>query len=314
MPASNVNWSPPLTRLNPWYPGQFGVPGTDSTTGLRLDTNGTVFYVDPNAVGVSDGRDGTDPTEPLATVAAALAKCSAYKNDVIVVAPNAYWTYGNMAESRITPIRETVTVSTPGVRLVGLMPSATLGVPWVPSANNDTLITVSALDVTVEGFNFWTDTYTGVTGISATWDGTTTFGENLNVRHCFFYDIAYGISLDYAWNNYIEHCSFQDITTAAIHSLDAADFCTIRNNQFEGCTAAIDLEDTDSCFIAHNYIRGAAAGVNNFIDLTGGGSNLVVDNWLACSIVQYDTTCSDATSGSWCNNHCTDGAPVAPPT
>ena len=45
MPSANVRWGTPLTRLNPWYPGQFGVPGTDSETGLRLDSNGTVFYV-----------------------------------------------------------------------------------------------------------------------------------------------------------------------------------------------------------------------------------------------------------------------------
>jgi len=29
MPGANVQWGAVLTRLNPWYPGQMGVPGTD---------------------------------------------------------------------------------------------------------------------------------------------------------------------------------------------------------------------------------------------------------------------------------------------
>ena len=79
MPATNVNWPTPLTRLNPWYPGQMGVPGTDNETGLRLNSTGAIFYVDPNYPGVSDLRDGTNPTNPLQTVEAALTKCEAYR-------------------------------------------------------------------------------------------------------------------------------------------------------------------------------------------------------------------------------------------
>ena len=97
MPSSNVPWAPMLTRLNPWYPGQPGVPGTDSDTGLRLDSNGIILYVDPNHVDNNDGRDGTNPTAPLSTVAKALTLCRAYRNDTIVVAPNAYWQHSNIA-------------------------------------------------------------------------------------------------------------------------------------------------------------------------------------------------------------------------
>ena len=155
MAAFNVPWSAPLTRLNPWYPGQFGVPGTDSETGLRLNTEAAIFWVDPNAVDANDQRDGTNPTAPLQTVAAALTKCEAYRGDTIAVMHNGYWTYGDTTASHVTPIQESVTVDVPGVRIVGIAPSATLGVPWVPAANNTTLITISALDVMIEGFCFW---------------------------------------------------------------------------------------------------------------------------------------------------------------
>lgn len=79
MPLQPVNADPrPLTRLNPWYPGQMGVPGAWTDTGVRTHPTGTVFYVDPNYPGASDQRDGTDPTDPLATIAAAVSKCEAY--------------------------------------------------------------------------------------------------------------------------------------------------------------------------------------------------------------------------------------------
>jgi len=295
-----------------------GVPGTDNTTGLRLDSNGAIFYVDPNHADANDNKDGTDPTSPMATVGAALAKCSAYNNDTIIVAPSSFWTYSNTALGRATPISETVTVSVPGVRIIGLMQSSSLGVPWVPTANNDVLITVNAMDVIIEGFNFWDSGYTGVAAIYTDWDGPP-YGENTTVRNCFFYDLAYGIRMDYSWNNHICDNWFQGITTAAINSVDThgdPDYCTIENNQFIDCAAAIDLEDTSWCVIHGNRIYEDPTGTANYIDLTGGGNNLVSDNWLGCTLLQYTGpggTCDDATSGQWINNHCLDGDTVSVP-
>ena len=316
MPSANVPWSPLLTRLNPWMPGQFGVPGTDNTTGLRLDTNGVIFYVDPNAAGVSDQRDGTDPEGPLATVTRALTLCRAFRNDTIIVAPSSYWTYGDVAVGRATPVREEVIVSTPGVRIVGLMPSSSLGVPWLVTQNSGIAITINAMDVLVEGFNFWEDTYTTPTAIFIEWDGPP-YGENAVIRNCFFADgLAYGIQTDFSWNNYIHNNTFQDIGIAAINTIDAegaTGYLFIYHNRFNNNTAAIDLEAVDNCMIYHNLIFGAAGGTNNFIDLTGGAANLVANNYLACTIAQYDVTCSDATSGAWVQNYCTDGPTVAAP-
>lgn len=320
MPATNVPWSPPLTRLNPWYPGQPGVPGTDNETGLRLDTNGAIFYVDPNAVGVSDARDGTNPIEPLQTVTAALTHCQAYRNDVIVVAPNAYWRWADTTVGRATPISEEVTVSVPGVRIVGLYPSSSTGVPWTPTQNSGVCITVNAMDVLIEGFAFRGNPYTNGIAILAQWDGATSYGDNLTVRHCHFYtDLDYGIQLDDSWYADIHDNYFNGVDIAHIHSLDVlgdADFAFIHDNVFMVDTgAAIDLEDTDNCSIYRNLIYGDGTGTNNFIDLTGGADNIVADNWLACTLAagQYNTTCSDAGSGAWIRNHCIDGETGAAP-
>jgi hypothetical protein len=319
MPSSNVPWSPPLQRLNPWYPGQIGVSGAWTDTGLRLDTNGTVFYVDPNAVGVSDQRDGTDPTEPLQTVAAALTKCEAYKGDVIAVMANSFWTYAARV-NRVTPIYEEVTVTTPGVRIMGLFPSSSMGVPWMPVNDNGVCITVHAMDVLIEGFTFWDSMgVTAPVGIRAEWGGGV-YGENLTVRNCWFGEgLDYGIQLDWSWNNQIHDNIFQNVAVAAIYSIDVLgdpDYATIRDNLFMNNGNAIDLEDVDHCAIYRNAIFGDDGGTDNFIDLTGGSNNLVFDNWLGCTLAagQYNATCSDATSGMWIRNHCIDGETGAPPT
>lgn len=337
MPATNVNWPVPLTRFPTLWPGQMGVPGTDNDRGERMHCTGEVFYVDPNFPGASDQRDGTSPTDPLLTVDAAIGKCQAYRGDVVVVMFNSYWTYGNTAVGYATPIQETATLDVPGVRLVGVA-SGCLGVPWVGTANNDTLITVTAIDCTIEGFNFWDPTYTGVTAIECAWNGPP-YGENLTVKHCYFYDLGVGVSLDYSWNCVIEDCRFDSISTTAIDNPGVygdPDYLVVRNCQFHGNTVDIGLDDTDECLIEgnrffdvtaaismaggnnnqikDNVIQGAGAGVNNMINLTGGGSNMVGGNYLSCTIAQYDTTCSDATSGSWGGNECENGPTTAAPT
>ena len=340
MPATNVKWPVPLIRFPTLWPGQMGVPGTDNDRGERAHCTGEVFYVDPNFPGVSDQRDGTSPTDPLATVAAALTHCEPYRGDVIAVMHNGFWTYGDMTSSNITPIAETVVVDVPGVRIVGVAPSGSLGVPWTPTANSDTCITVDALDVLIEGFCFWNPgAYITTTGILSRWDSPTYYGENTTIRNCFFYGMAYGIQMDYSWNNFVEGNIFQGCTTAAIHNPSVygePDYLTIRNNVFTANAADINLPDCDNQLIEGNRfmdvtaaiviltgedntihgntIQALPAGVNVGINLTGGASNLVSDNYFSCTIAEYDTFNSDATSGSWVNNHCTNGNPAAPPT
>jgi hypothetical protein len=342
-----------------------GVPGVSTETGLRTDTNGTIFYVDPNAVGVSDLRDGTDPNEPLATVAAALTHCEAYKNDVIVVASSSYWTHADTSVGRATPVYEEVTVTTPGVRIVGLFPSSSLGVPWQPVTDTGVCITVHAMDVLIEGFCFWDNLGLATpAGILAEWDTPTIYGDNLTVRNCFFYDLEFGIQLDYSYHSYIVDNTFHGISDTAIDNLSVEgdpDYLTVRRNDFRACTMAMDLATTnymhiednvlndcatgimitggggvviqdnkihttastgvvaisgvgaDECVIHNNVITGDPTGTNNLINLTGGTGNVVSDNWLSCTITQYDVTCSDTTSGSWVRNHCIDAETGANP-
>lgn len=340
MPASNVLWGTPLVRVPPVYPGQFGVPGTDADRGLRLDSNGKILWVDPNHVDANDNRDGTNPESPLRTVTAALTKCRPYAGDVIAVAFNSQWTYADTTVGRALPILEAIVVTTPGVRLVGLAPSASLGVPWVPTANNAVCITVRAMDVLIEGFCFWTAIYTGTTGILTEWNGGGNYyGENLIVRHNYFEGLAYGVQLDYAWNCRIESNRFENVTVQAIHNpstygepnrltvrdnefihnagainLPDCDYELIENNVFLDNTVAIAIVDGNDNVIHGNRIHGNPAGAGNFINIGTDATSLVSDNWLGCTLAQYTGgTCVGGAGGPWVRNHCIDGETILDP-
>ncbi len=95
----------PNVRLQPFYPGQMGVPGSDAPLGLRWTSMGYVLYVDTDHPDASDNNDGWDPNAPLATIqqavdnlytiqarvaAAGTPHEPAATNSVIVVAPGTY--------------------------------------------------------------------------------------------------------------------------------------------------------------------------------------------------------------------------------
>lgn len=75
----------PLTRLTPFYPGQFGVLGSDAPLGIRTMPYGKVFYVHNSHPLASDRNDGTNPDGPLSTITQALAQCTANQDDFIIV-------------------------------------------------------------------------------------------------------------------------------------------------------------------------------------------------------------------------------------
>lgn len=320
MPSANVSWPVPLQRLTPWYPGQPGVPGTDSDRGLRLDSNGKIIYVDRNHVDAHDQRDGTNPDSPMATVQAAVNKCREYMNDTVVVMHNSYWYDTQAAYSRQLPVAEDVIVTTPGIRIVGLAPPSTLGVPWIPGTTGGTCLTIHAFDVIVEGFNFMDIAFNNATAIYAEWNGTTRLGDALTVRHCYFNTfLDYGVRLDFSYHSDIHHNYFHAVDVIAVEDvaagLDDSDFCRIHENFFNYCAVAIRMLAVTGCHIHHNTIMGDPTGTDNYIDLTGGVTNSVHHNVLNCSLgAQFNLTCSSAGSGAWVQNYLLNGPNLAPPT
>lgn len=329
MPGANVNWPVPLVRLNPWFPGQFGVPGTDNTTGLRLSCTGKILYVDPNFPGTSDQRDGTDPTSPLTTIQAAVDMTTDYAGDVIVVMQNPVWQYAAVSAS--TPIAEEVTLDKAGVRLVGLSPGG-IGVPWYPTQDNGVCLTVTGIDCLVEGFAFSAGLYTGVTGIYAEWDGVTMFADNLVVRNCVFDDtIDNGIQLEYSWFCEVHHNWFVECDVYGVYVDPAGSgiaYCEIHDNWLHDVgTSALSLEGATNCKIHHNNFynstaMAAGAAPDAYITTDGGATNLVDHNTMACDAGPGNGDYNDTNSPSgavpeldaWIENYLPGGPTTGAPT
>lgn len=336
MPSANVIWPNPLTRLNPWYPGQMGVPGTWSETGLRQHSTGVIFWVDPNCPFAEDQQDGTDPGHPLATIARALALCQPYRGDTIAVMANGFWTHApGGAANYPLPVTETVEVTVHGVRIVGVFPSGSMGVPWRAVAAGDTILTISAMSVLVEGFVFMGESAAGganCDGIYSEWDGVTLWGDNLTVRNCHFdEDIQTAIELEFIYNADIHHNVFQACDIAGIYS-DGADplqSCHFHHNWFDnvgdGQTGAISVVNAERCKIDHNQIynddaQTGGAGLvatDEGIDTSGGDWNLVHDNVLSCLLPgpgnDYSDFCNSGGTDAWCHNLCMNGVTTTNP-
>lgn len=329
MPSSQVNWPLPLTRFPTLFPGQMGgVPGTDNETGLRMHTSGAVFYVDPNAIGVSDQRDGTNPLDPLATIAAALTKCQAYRGDVIAVMANGGWQYANPASGYNTPISEEVIVTVPGVRIVGVFPSGSPGVMWSPVNALGTCLTIHAIDVLVEGFAF-VGGLLGGRAINVEWDGFTTFGDNVTIRHCLFDDdIDIGIQLENSWYAQIYGNFFQECDEYGIYVDPAGagiDYGHIFENWVHNCGISnLSLEVAANSKIERNNVYSAAAqagllATDELIDTANGRQNIVAHNVLSCLLPvpangDYDDACSSGPTDAWISNFLMDGNSVTNPT
>jgi len=338
MTGANVSFAPPLQRFNSLFPGQYGVPGAWTDTGLRMHSTGTVFYVDPNFPGASDARDGTDPTSPLLTVATAITKCEAYRGDVIAVMGNAGWYYTEGGAGYTTVIAEEVTVDVPGIKIVGLAPSAMTNVMWTPASDGGTCITVHECDVLIEGFTFTEGQTYAACGIAidTTYDGATMFGDSLTVRNCLFDDtVDIAIQCDFPWychfhNNYFAQCDNYGIYAAAAG--DGLSFSLIHDNVFnmvgetDSGGAITLLSDSDNNHIYNNQIYNAAATVpaaatdEGIVFAAGGTNNQISNNWFSCPLPGPgagdwdDLNTTGGATNAWVHNMCTNGIAVTQPT
>jgi len=292
-----------------------------------MHATGAVFWVDPNYPGVSDLRDGTNPTNPLQTVGAALALCQAYRGDVIAVMANNFWDSSTATYGYNTSINEAVTVTVPGVRIVGVCPSSPLGVNWLLPTVDGVCITIDAPDVLVEGFAFQGNG--GGTGVLIEWDGASMYGDRCAVRHCYFNDdLDEGIVLDYSYYTEIHDCWFDYPDEYGIYNSAANGdpaYLNIHDNFFFECpTGAIWLPGTDRYHIYQNsiYINDAAreqgAPTNTMINLTGGSRNQVHHNTLSCILPaaaawDYDACNTAGVGDAWMQNYCLNGPSTTNP-
>ena len=181
----------PQVRLQPWYPGQLGVSGSDVQRGLRWEPTGIVLYVDENHPNAHSVGDGTDPEEPLDSIQTAVNNLIAFaaamncslEGSVIVVAAEA-----TIEESVVigptAPAHCTILGSGPGVD----------GPSWTAAVDAGTALTVRQVGWTIEGFRF--ETGAGGTAIRLEWSpwlGLGHVGNRTKIINNYFDGIWAGL-------------------------------------------------------------------------------------------------------------------------
>jgi len=293
----------PQVRLQPWFPGQMGVPGSDVPRGLRWDSAGIVLFVNNIHPNASDDNEGSDPEGPLETIQQAVDNLvlwqSRYVADgslsavgsVIVVAPGTY--------------SEDVTIvegSAPDYCTIMGGGNDKYSVIWGPSMSD--CLNVSSYGWRIEGIHFKPGNQAA--GIKLTRPDPATAGaEGTVIENCFFdggwSGTGFGVELNGAPANVtIQNCRFAEIaaTGAAITVTDtsvADPYQThIFGNTFQECDEYITRDCAggwNQALIWHNiFVDGThdatfpagAGGTAMFIDMRGGsnGYNKVCDNCL----------------------------------
>lgn len=140
-----------LQRLNPFYPGQWGVPGSDNELGIRKMPDSIVLYVDYSHPSANDDNDGTDPNFPLSTIQEAVDKV-AHNFDTILVR-----SINPAGENVVTP---DYTDTFSYVSLIGAG-NTRYSPYWVSPSNTLPNLSLNAVGWRVKGFRFSSGTGAG---------------------------------------------------------------------------------------------------------------------------------------------------------
>jgi len=240
-----------------------------------------VYYVDSGDG--DDGRAGTTPETCLATLDAAIGKCTASQGDIIYLLPG-------HAESEATAAASIATMDVAGVSVIGmgegsLMPTFSIGVA-------DATFTISAANCRLEGVRIKStiaNVAVGVT-LSATSDGSV-------VENCEFRDdgaakeLLVAISVAAAANNVsligndfkttaaagganailsaaatdlqvVDNVAFGKFSTGVMLTSGVLTRATITGNKFINAEAAIGIAlsgTTSTGILANNYLGGATS-------------------------------------------------------
>jgi hypothetical protein len=238
-------------------------------------TTGSIFFV--HSGGGKDGYLGTDPAEPLATLAAALAKCTAAKNDRIYVMPGHAETVATAIAINVAGV-EIVGLGNgdnrPTFTLTGQVPAFSVSADDIKIANLrfysatagssylQNLMRIAANDVSVIGCEFKTaqKMYHTLRIVS---------GDKVRIQDCVFLHTyapgagAAGIKAQNCilniggTNALVKGCRFNDVSADKAHRWKAV---------IEGgkLTASLDVEDCD--FVCRGIAtRTRSAGASGFM-------------------------------------------------
>ena len=246
-------------------------------------TTGDVYHVDSGHTGASDTNDGKNPDRPMATIDAAVAKCTANNGDIILVAPGHAETLTAAAG---------IDLDVAGISVIGLgwgddRPTITFGTATTTDIDIDAAnvtianlrfigniaalaapIDVNAAGFTMEDCDFYVATATTDIDITVITDATA---NDMVIRRCHF------------WYDYSRAATAVTAASTEVIRLVGADRAIIEDCYFSGnfSTAVINGITTLSgdILIARNKLyNDQTANVAGWIDLVAGCTGVIENN------------------------------------
>lgn len=244
----------------------------DALAALGVSSVGNVFYVD--SVTGSDADNGTSWALAEATLAAAIADCTANKGDIIFVAPN-------HAESLAAA---QIDINIAGITIIGLGNGSIR--PTFTMSDIASSMDVTASNVMIKNIRFYSTTADTTIGVHIT-------GDDVMLEGCEFtdtggFEFTAAISLGSAADRVaIKNCNF--VSTSGANAAEAilitsgvVDRCLIINNNiFGGYTAGGIVSDqiNTNMLISNNKIANTVASAEA-IDLDAAATGFLEGNTL----------------------------------
>ena len=249
----------------------FGVPLMGASIPTTL---GNIFFVHSGSG--SDGYAGVTPERPLATINAAVDKCTADQGDVIIVMPG---------HAENISAATSLVVDVDGIAIIGLGRGRNR--PVLSFSATAGRIPVSGTDVLIENLVF-------LSNIADVVAGVTVSGDDVTIRNCEW-AVAAGnkefllmLDVDDGDRVIIEGCVFRASTTAGTNTgirFDVAHGLVIRGCELRGdyTTAAISgtagsaAASTDVS-IVNNLIENIDTTAGMLIDVHDTGTGILSGN------------------------------------
>lgn len=279
MGASNLS--------GPLYVG--GVPTMGSPGSLF--TTGNVFFVDSGATNTSDGNAGTTKGYPLATIDAAVGKCTANNGDVIIVMPG---------HAEVVIEAGGLDLDVAGISIIGVgRGTDTPTVTFTTATTAD--VDVDAANVLIENINF-------VAGIADQAIMIDVNATDCTIRNCRFTQSAVDLNskiciedaLLVASNNLIVEGCYANMYDAAnthfLNMVGTGDGYIIRDNVLCGdwgtmCIGGAGL--VTNCAVLRNYIYNVASDADACINMGATATGILAGNMCAGGHATDGIVCGD---------------------
>jgi hypothetical protein len=239
-----------------------------------------VFFVDSGASRAADANAGRDPNVPLATIDAAVARCTANNGDMIVVMPG----------HDENPTAD-IAMDVAGVWIYGLgwgndRPTVTFGALGAS-------VTMSAASTRLSNIIFDLGTVATTVTAPITITGSGCIVEGCETRpHAssqFTSLISVGADAnDVVIRDNVLRCLSTGASSTSGILLDGCDRITIVNNHIDGFFAEHVIDNTTGsldeildCLIANNYLKQVGSGTDLVVEMDANATGLLISNMMS---------------------------------